>query len=230
MAELNDRRSARLCDRCRPGDRRGGAGGARRRTRRGWRARPSRSSSCRCRRDCQRGTFVAPAALRDRRARRCSSARCSARSCTSSAIAGDRLDEVMRRDQRHRLRPDARPPQPHRQRRVDEVESRVRVGNIYVNRNQIGAVVGAQPFGGEGLSGTGPKAGRPALSATLRHRAGAVDRHHRLGRQCRVDVDGGRWRPLACQLSNSLRIIFSARLRVLIYIPVVIFEVDVDGG
>ena len=38
---------------------------------------------------------------------------------------------------------------------------RVHVGNIYVNRNQIGAVVGVQPFGGEGLSGTGPKAGGP---------------------------------------------------------------------
>ena len=41
------------------------------------------------------------------------------------------------------------------------VESRARVGNFYVNRNQIGAVVGSQPFGGEGLSGTGPKAGGP---------------------------------------------------------------------
>ena len=36
-----------------------------------------------------------------------------------------------------------------------------RVGNFYVNRNQIGAVVESQPFGGEGLSGTGPKAGGP---------------------------------------------------------------------
>ncbi|MBL8790355.1 MAG: bifunctional proline dehydrogenase/L-glutamate gamma-semialdehyde dehydrogenase PutA [Rhizobiales bacterium] len=44
---------------------------------------------------------------------------------------------------------------------VDEVRSKARVGNLYVNRNQIGAVVGAQPFGGEGLSGTGPKAGGP---------------------------------------------------------------------
>jgi RHH-type proline utilization regulon transcriptional repressor/proline dehydrogenase/delta 1-pyrroline-5-carboxylate dehydrogenase len=35
------------------------------------------------------------------------------------------------------------------------------VGNLYVNRNQIGAIVGVQPFGGEGLSGTGPKAGGP---------------------------------------------------------------------
>ncbi len=41
------------------------------------------------------------------------------------------------------------------------VESNARVGNFYVNRNQIGAVVGSQPFGGEGLSGTGPKAGGP---------------------------------------------------------------------
>ncbi|MCM2253453.1 MAG: L-glutamate gamma-semialdehyde dehydrogenase [Ramlibacter sp.] len=38
---------------------------------------------------------------------------------------------------------------------------RARVGNVYVNRNMIGAVVGVQPFGGEGLSGTGPKAGGP---------------------------------------------------------------------
>jgi RHH-type proline utilization regulon transcriptional repressor/proline dehydrogenase/delta 1-pyrroline-5-carboxylate dehydrogenase len=41
------------------------------------------------------------------------------------------------------------------------VRARAHVGNIYVNRNQIGAVVGVQPFGGEGLSGTGPKAGGP---------------------------------------------------------------------
>jgi RHH-type proline utilization regulon transcriptional repressor/proline dehydrogenase/delta 1-pyrroline-5-carboxylate dehydrogenase len=41
------------------------------------------------------------------------------------------------------------------------IESRVRVGNCYINRNQVGAVVGVQPFGGRGLSGTGPKAGGP---------------------------------------------------------------------
>ena len=44
---------------------------------------------------------------------------------------------------------------------VDYIRSRVRVGNIYVNRDMVGAVVGVQPFGGEGLSGTGPKAGGP---------------------------------------------------------------------
>jgi RHH-type proline utilization regulon transcriptional repressor/proline dehydrogenase/delta 1-pyrroline-5-carboxylate dehydrogenase len=44
---------------------------------------------------------------------------------------------------------------------VERVRARLRVGNTYVNRNMIGAVVGVQPFGGEGLSGTGPKAGGP---------------------------------------------------------------------
>ena len=45
--------------------------------------------------------------------------------------------------------------------RVDDICARARIGNIYVNRDQIGAVVGVQPFGGVGLSGTGPKAGGP---------------------------------------------------------------------
>ena len=44
---------------------------------------------------------------------------------------------------------------------VARVTTRIAAGNIYVNRNIIGAVVGAQPFGGSGLSGTGPKAGGP---------------------------------------------------------------------
>ena len=52
--------------------------------------------------------------------------------------------------------------------RVEQIVKRIRVGNIYVNRNQIGAVVGSQPFGGEGLSGTGPKAGGPAYVQRFR--------------------------------------------------------------
>ncbi|MFC3551284.1 bifunctional proline dehydrogenase/L-glutamate gamma-semialdehyde dehydrogenase PutA [Lysobacter cavernae] len=44
---------------------------------------------------------------------------------------------------------------------VDKISARAKVGNCYVNRNQIGAVVGVQPFGGQNLSGTGPKAGGP---------------------------------------------------------------------
>jgi RHH-type proline utilization regulon transcriptional repressor/proline dehydrogenase/delta 1-pyrroline-5-carboxylate dehydrogenase len=45
--------------------------------------------------------------------------------------------------------------------RAQRIADAARVGNIYINRNMIGAVVGVQPFGGEGLSGTGPKAGGP---------------------------------------------------------------------
>jgi RHH-type proline utilization regulon transcriptional repressor/proline dehydrogenase/delta 1-pyrroline-5-carboxylate dehydrogenase len=44
---------------------------------------------------------------------------------------------------------------------VRHIVGRLAVGNVYVNRNIIGAVVGTQPFGGTGLSGTGPKAGGP---------------------------------------------------------------------
>ena len=44
---------------------------------------------------------------------------------------------------------------------VGQITARLSHGNVYVNRNMIGAVVGTQPFGGSGLSGTGPKAGGP---------------------------------------------------------------------
>ncbi len=57
--------------------------------------------------------------------------------------------------------------------RIDEVAHdiarKVHVGNVYVNRNMIGAVVGLQPFGGQGLSGTGPKAGGPNYLLRLCH-------------------------------------------------------------
>ncbi len=54
--------------------------------------------------------------------------------------------------------------------RVQRLVERINVGNLYVNRNQIGAVVGSQPFGGEGLSGTGPKAGGPHYLRRFRQR------------------------------------------------------------
>ncbi|MCW2306808.1 bifunctional proline dehydrogenase/L-glutamate gamma-semialdehyde dehydrogenase PutA [Rhodobium gokarnense] len=56
--------------------------------------------------------------------------------------------------------------------RVQQVVDRLHVGNLYVNRNQIGAIVGSQPFGGEGLSGTGPKAGGPHYVARFMRRGG----------------------------------------------------------
>lgn len=59
--------------------------------------------------------------------------------------------------------------------RVRRLAATVKAGNIYVNRNQIGAVVGSQPFGGEGLSGTGPKAGGPAYLPRFTRAAPALD-------------------------------------------------------
>ena len=57
--------------------------------------------------------------------------------------------------------------------RVQHIVDGVHAGNIYVNRNQIGAIVGSQPFGGEGLSGTGPKAGGPHYLRRFRKSADA---------------------------------------------------------
>jgi RHH-type proline utilization regulon transcriptional repressor/proline dehydrogenase/delta 1-pyrroline-5-carboxylate dehydrogenase len=52
---------------------------------------------------------------------------------------------------------------------VEYIRKRIHAGNCYVNRNMTGAVVGLQPFGGEGLSGTGPKAGGPNYLVRLCH-------------------------------------------------------------
>ncbi len=57
--------------------------------------------------------------------------------------------------------------------RVQQIVERIRAGNTYVNRNQIGAIVGSQPFGGEGLSGTGPKAGGPHYVERFRRHGSA---------------------------------------------------------
>ena len=57
--------------------------------------------------------------------------------------------------------------------RVQQWSTGSNAGNVYVNRNQIGAIVGSQPFGGEGLSGTGPKAGGPLYLTRFRRTAAA---------------------------------------------------------
>jgi RHH-type proline utilization regulon transcriptional repressor/proline dehydrogenase/delta 1-pyrroline-5-carboxylate dehydrogenase len=62
---------------------------------------------------------------------------------------------------------------------IDFIASRAHVGNIYVNRNIVGAVVGVQPFGGEGKSGTGPKAGGPLYMKRLQRAAPALLQHER---------------------------------------------------
>ncbi len=67
--------------------------------------------------------------------------------------------------------------------RIDEtinfIASQAHVGNIYVNRNIVGAVVGVQPFGGEGKSGTGPKAGGPLYLKRLQRGAAPLLQHER---------------------------------------------------
>ncbi len=63
---------------------------------------------------------------------------------------------------------------------IDFIVSRAHVGNIYVNRNIVGAVVGVQPFGGEGKSGTGPKAGGPLYLKRLQRRAAPLMEHSRV--------------------------------------------------
>jgi RHH-type proline utilization regulon transcriptional repressor/proline dehydrogenase/delta 1-pyrroline-5-carboxylate dehydrogenase len=62
---------------------------------------------------------------------------------------------------------------------IDFIATRAHVGNIYVNRNIVGAVVGVQPFGGEGKSGTGPKAGGPLYLKRLQQDAAAPLSHER---------------------------------------------------
>ena len=62
---------------------------------------------------------------------------------------------------------------------IDFISGRAHVGNIYVNRNIVGAVVGVQPFGGEGKSGTGPKAGGPLYLKRLQRGAAMLGEHER---------------------------------------------------
>ena len=73
---------------------------------------------------------------------------------------------------------------------IDFITQRAHVGNIYVNRNIVGAVVGVQPFGGEGKSGTGPKAGGPLyLKRLQRNPTGAIGGHTVYERQAPGALD-----------------------------------------
>ena len=189
--ELDARRSARSGDPCRAGDRRRGQGAARPLDRRHdsagrvrfrWdrvqAAAGARASTCR--RPSSRST-----------ARAICRRRCSGRSCTSCAGAPTRSTRcsttspaTATASRSASIRASTR--------RSSRSSRGSRNGNVYVNRNMIGAVVGTQPFGGSGLSGTGPKAGGSELPAALRHRAGGDDQH-RGGRRQR-HAAGGRGR------------------------------------
>ena len=77
-------------------------------------------------------------------------------------------------------------------RAAEETEALAEVGNLYVNRSMIGAVVGSQPFGGEGLSGTGPKAGGPNyLHRFVVERAVSVDTTSAGGNATLLSLDEG---------------------------------------
>ena len=118
-----------------------------------------RCSRCRCRTGTEHGSFFAPRAFllehaSELRAEIFGPVLCVVR------YAADRLDEVLDAIDAtgYGLTLGIHSRIEATQRRIAD---RLRIGNTYVNRNQIGAVVGVQPFGGRGLSGTGPKAGRP---------------------------------------------------------------------
>ena len=84
------------------------------------------------------------------------------------------------------------------------VEEHARVGNFYVNRNQIGAVVESQPFGGEGLSGTGPKAGGPHYVARFAtERVTCIDTTAAGGNATLMAASGSRGCGRKCRLGKS---------------------------
>ena len=85
--------------------------------------------------------------------------------------------------------------------RVKQIVKRVKAGNIYVNRNQIGAVVGSQPFGGEGLSGTGPKAGGPAYVQRFRK-----NQEQSLASKSSIEIDAQQLQRLIAD-SNKLEVL-----------------------
>lgn len=89
------------------------------------------------------------------------------------------------------------------QQRAESLAARLNIGNIYINRDIIGAVVGVQPFGGRGLSGTGPKAGGPHY---LWRFLSAIPSITTLG-DCIAVADGGReyLSDQACSLLNTVK-------------------------
>ena len=148
---------ARSLHPCRPGDRRRGQAAARR----AYRAHEAGGAGAFRRHARPTGNFVAPHIFELNDAGAADARKCSARCCMWCATRPTELERVLDRSTRsgYGLTLGIHS-------RIDDTVERrhrraLQVGNIYVNRNMIGAVVGVQPFGGHGLSGTGPKAGGP---------------------------------------------------------------------
>ena len=158
------RRSLAAVDRCRPGDRRRRAGdiatiAPRRRQDEG---RLIAQAATRRRAGC----FVAPHCHPGRRHRAIWSARSSARCCTSRP-SRPTTSTASSLPSTRRLRADLRPPHPHRRPRAAHRRPASRVGNIYVNRNQIGAVVGVAALRRRRAVGHRAEGRRAALSAAI---------------------------------------------------------------
>ena len=154
LPAIEDRRSRRSLDPHRPSDRRRGQGAPGRAYRAHARKRPGFISQATRRQAISCAAYFRIA--RRRRTQRGSVRADPARRALRRRQAGKRAA----RHRAHRLRTDPRHSLAHR-RHGRCRHRRLQVGNIYVNRNMVGAVVGVQPFGGQGLSGTGPKAGGP---------------------------------------------------------------------
>ncbi|WP_068315493.1 bifunctional proline dehydrogenase/L-glutamate gamma-semialdehyde dehydrogenase PutA [Polycladidibacter hongkongensis] len=88
--------------------------------------------------------------------------------------------------------------------RIRQIENSIHAGNIYINRNQIGAIVGSQPFGGEGLSGTGPKAGGPSyLHALMRSKQAEFSQEQAEAPLTGEKLSGARLRQMLADLNAA---------------------------
>ena len=162
MAELAHRQSGSPVDRRRPGDRRGGAAAASLdHIAAHARGRPPRCTRLPLPDETRHGTFVPPTLIEIDAHRRAAEREVFGPVLHVLRYRREDLDALIVRDQRHRLRPDPRRAHAASTRRSTASTGAQRGRQLYVNRNMIGAVVGVQPFGGHGLSGTGPKAGGP---------------------------------------------------------------------
>ena len=184
-ARIADRRCQRSRGSDRAGDRRRGETAARR----AYRAHEGAGARALCRHGARRQLRRA-AYLRTAGCRSTDRGDIRTRSCMWCATAADRLDRVLQSIERsgygltlgiHSRIDDT----------VEHVIDRLSVGNVYVNRNMIGAVVGVQPFGGAWLVGHRPQSRRPELSGALCDRADRDHQHLGRRRQRGADVRSG---------------------------------------
>ena len=123
---------------------------------------------------CAHGTFVAPTLIVRRQPRAADARGVRPGICTCRDVSRRRARRARSTRSTRSVTGSRSASTAASTRRSTRIVRRARVGNVYVNRNMIGAVVGVQPFGGEGLSGHRAQGGRSALPVPLRRRAHAV--------------------------------------------------------